>query len=312
MDLRDLLRNIANEVLGGQQMSDEHFEDIYRQIEERIDQEPPPKFAILGQTGVGKSSTINALFKSGLDVSHTEACTKKITGVEVKVSDVEGVNGSLVVYDMPGLGESLDTEDRYVHLYSKILKDVDVAIWIVDAQNRAMSEIQRNLRDNLSIVNPRLIKNMVIALNKIDLVYPGDWHPLANMPSEEQENNIEGRIRDVRSKIRAVVPQWSGSIIGYSADKRYNLPQFFALMLDSVTTKRQWVVASRKAIADFLDLVDPRFLPPEIAASRSEQHRYVPQQSKVSELIALMPPNEWKKLAQDPVALQKWLQAKGH
>ena len=153
---------------------------------------------------------------------------------------------------------------------------------------------------------------MVVALNKIDLVHPGDWHPLANMPSEEQEKNIEGRILDVRSKIRAVVPQWSGPIIGYSADKRYNLPQFFALMLDSVTTKRQWVVASRKAIADFLDLVDPRYLPPEVATARSERQKKTPQHSKVSDLIALMPPDQLKKLAQDPEAFQKWLQEKGY
>lgn len=51
--------------------------------------------------------------------------------------------------------------------------------------------------------------------------------------------------------------------MGYSAEKRYNLPQLFATMLEGVSLKRRWVVSSRKALADFLELVDPAYLPKE-------------------------------------------------
>ena len=54
MDLRSVLQGLVNELLPGQQMSEEHFEEIYQIIEDKVDNEPPPRFAFIGETGVGK------------------------------------------------------------------------------------------------------------------------------------------------------------------------------------------------------------------------------------------------------------------
>ncbi|OJJ17398.1 hypothetical protein BI308_22835 [Roseofilum reptotaenium AO1-A] len=265
MDLRGLVQSLANDLLGDQKISEEHFEEIYDIIQDKVDNEPPPRFAFIGECGVGKSSTLNALFNAGFEVSHTEACTQQVRGIEVSFDEVEGANGALVAYDMPGLGESQLKQREHIQLYERVLKDVDVALWILDAQNRAIASVQRYLETELQTIDPRLLDRMVIALNKIELVYPGEsaWHPLANLPSEEQEANIKGRIRDVKRKIHEVLPGWKGKVIGYSAHKRYNLPHLFDAMMDAVPNKRKWVVASRKALADFLELVDPQLLPPE-------------------------------------------------
>ncbi len=90
----------------------------------------------------------------------------------------------------------------------------------MDGQNRAIAQIQEYLEVELKSIHPKLLERMVIALNKVDLIHPGEthWHPLANLPSEEQEENIKGRIRDVKRKIREVLPNWRGKIIGYSAN----------------------------------------------------------------------------------------------
>lgn len=295
MDLRGLVQSLAKDILGDQKMSEEDFEKIYYMIEDRVDNEPPPRFAFIGETGVGKSSTLNALFNAGLEVSHIEACTPTVQGVEVSFNEV--VNGALVAYDMPGLGESLLKQREHIALYEQVLKDVDVALWILDAQNRAIASVQKYLETELRAIHPRLLERMVIALNKVDLVHPGEaaWHPLANLPSEEQEENIKGRIRDVKIKIREVLPNWQGTVVGYSANKRYNLPQLFDAMMDAVPNKRRWVVASRKALADFLELVDPQLLPPEKRRQTSIHQQ--PQPSKMSDIVASMPPKEFAKFA---------------
>ncbi|MBZ8179978.1 GTPase family protein [Oscillatoria salina] len=304
MDLRGLVQGLARDILGDQQMSEEDFEKIYRQIEDRVDNEPPPRFAFIGEAGVGKSSTLNALFNAGVAVSHIEACTR--------IADkIECLNGALIAYDMPGLGESRLKQREHIALYERVLKDVDVALWILDAQNRAIASVQEYLEAELQSINPRLLERMVIALNKVDLVYPGElaWHPLANLPSEEQEENIKGRIRDVKRRIREVIPNWKGKIIGYSANKRYNLPHLFDAMMDAVPNKRKWVVASRKALADFLELVDPQLLPPEKRRERATNP--VPQPSKMSDVVSSMPPEEFAKFAGNQKAFIAWLKQQG-
>lgn len=311
MDLRNVLQGLVKELLPGQQMSEDHFEEIYQMIEDKVDNEPPPRFAFIGETGVGKSSTLNALFNAGLEVSHIEACTQTARGIEVKFNELEGVNGALIAYDMPGLGESRLKQREHIALYEKILKDVDVALWILDGQNRAIAQIQEYLEVELKSIHPKLLERMVIALNKVDLIYPGEthWHPLANLPSEEQEENIKGRIRDVKRKIREVLPKWKGRIVGYSANRRYNLPHLFDAMMDAVPNKRKWVVASRKALADFLELVDPQLLPHEKRRERS-QNQY-PQPSKMSDIVANMPPEEFARLSSNKEAFEKWLKSQG-
>ena len=312
MDLRGLVQSLAKDILGDQKMSEEDFEKIYQMIEDRVDNEPPPRFAFIGETGVGKSSTLNALFNAGLDVSHIEACTQTVRGVEVSLNEVEGVNGALIAYDMPGLGESRLKQKEHIALYEQVLKDVDVALWILDAQNRAIASVQQYLETELRAIHPKLLDRMVIALNKVELVHPGEaaWHPLANLPSEEQEENIKGRIRDVQRKIREVLPNWQGTVIGYSANKRYNLPQLFDAMMDAAPNKRRWVVASRKALADFLELVDPQLLPPEKRRQKSIHQQ--PQPSKMSDIVANMPPEELAKFAGDKTAFLAWLKQHGH
>jgi uncharacterized protein len=311
MDLRGLVQGLARDILGTQKISEDDFEKIYRMIEDRVDNEPPPRFAFIGETGVGKSSTLNALFNAGLDVSHIEACTKTVQGVEVSFNEVEGVNGALIAYDMPGLGESQLKQREHIALYEQVLKDVDVALWILDAQNRAIASVQQYLEKELRAINPRLLERMVIALNKVELVHPGEtaWHPLANLPSEEQEEHIKGRIRDVQRKIREVLPNWQGKIVGYSVNKRYNLPHLFDAMMDAVPEKRRWVVASRKALADFLELVDPQLLPPEKRRERSTHQQ--PQSAKMSDLVASMSPEEFTKFAGDQKAFLALLQQRG-
>jgi hypothetical protein len=138
--------------------------------------------------------------------------------------------------------------------------------------------VQAAILNEISAIDPDLPRRIIFALNKVDLVHPGqtDWHPHANMPSEEQEKNIQARIKDVQNKMKQAIPKWNGKVIGYSAGKRYNLPQLFATMLEGVSLKRRWVITSRMALADFLELVDPAYLPPEYRSQAKVNHSQSP------------------------------------
>lgn len=54
------------------------------QIEINAARQKPFKIAVLGQTGYGKSSLINALFGTNLKTDPVKPCTKKVEKIEVK------------------------------------------------------------------------------------------------------------------------------------------------------------------------------------------------------------------------------------
>ena len=242
--------------------SQEDLDEISRELTRRVQEEPPPRIAMVGEAGVGKSSTLNALFNAGLKISHTHACTK--TDIELTVDltrDGDPWPRKLVVYDMPGLGESIQADRENLETYRKIIPKVDAFVWILDAQNRAIRSVQERLSQDIAAIDTGLSK-LVVALNKVDLVDPGEraWNPTFNVPDAEQKANIEGREADVREKLLEVVPDWSGATVAYSAIRRFRLSALFGAMFDAVPKERQWLLGDRMELADYEELVDTRAL----------------------------------------------------
>src|SRR3989440_9571393 len=82
----------------------------------------PLKVSVMGQTGVGKSSLINALFNAKLDTNPVRPTTKDIAEINVPVKNApQGTN--LIFYDLPGIGESEQTDAEYIIQYQQMLSD---------------------------------------------------------------------------------------------------------------------------------------------------------------------------------------------
>ena len=77
----------------------------------------PPTIGVIGVSGVGKSSTLNSLFKTNLATSDTVACTKEFRSESLKLEFQQGYakneKVSLVVIDAPGLGEDIFKDPEY-------------------------------------------------------------------------------------------------------------------------------------------------------------------------------------------------------
>lgn len=299
-------------------ISQADMDSILSQIDEKIAKEPPPRVALIGETGVGKSSTLNSLFNAGLDISHTEACTQEATEVRVplgsmlakkmRIDTVEANLGDLIVYDMPGLGEGLAAHDQHLATYDDILRRVDAALWILDAHNRMIEFAQTEM----ARLDKALTTYMTFALNKVDMVFPGEtaWYTPANLPSPEQESNIKLRMLDVESKVKEALPHWRGRVIGYSATRRFNLPQLFAAMLDGVARERRWVLAQRKSLADYFEFVDSRFLPEDFELPARSSITPQPPKNPLNvarEALGSLSPQQFQAIASDKAKLDAWL-----
>lgn len=221
----------------------------------------PTHIAVIGKTGVGKTSTINALFGTDWKISHVRAATK-----EEQVFIYENDRGRLKISDLPGFGEDIDTEDLHRSIYERVLSECDVALLVLKADTRDMLEVQRTLRDVVGRSLSDVSRRIVVGLNQIDLVHPGDWLEGPNIPSAEQAKNIKKIINQRIKSIKKVCAIRPSNVIAYSASRRYHLAHLFAAMVTS-TAGQAWVLDAKKNIADYLELVDPKYLPAGLRSS---------------------------------------------
>jgi small GTP-binding protein len=201
--------------------------------------ERPPTLGVVGLSGVGKSSTINALFKTSLPISHTAACTKEFwsSSLEVQVSkgDFAGDVLQLRVIDAPGLGEELRVDPTYLEMYGRHLPECDAILWVLNARNRAIALDQMYL-ETLREFQPK----MVFGLSQVDLVHPLNWHPQSLIPSPEQRGVIKEILADREARLSAFLGR-SVSIIPFSAERGYNMADLFLALLRAAPKGRKWL-----------------------------------------------------------------------
>ena len=158
-------------------LTQEQVNQIAQEVSNAIKAEAdkPLKVSIMGQTGVGKSSLLNALFNTKLKTDPIRPCTKEIEQLSVK-----GNSGhELLFYDLPGIGESEEADKQYLEQYSEKLKESDVVLWAIHADSRSVAFDVASLDKLLSFsdedLKSKLISKITFVLTKADLITPPPW-----------------------------------------------------------------------------------------------------------------------------------------
>ena len=242
--------------------SEKDIQYVLRTLQNKVNEVPLPRIAIIGFTGVGKSTTLNALFNAGRPTSDIRDCTQEEAPVIGKVDKYTGSNGSVIIYDMPGLGEDMYTDQKHFATYRKVLPEVDVAIWTFHTGDRAMTPMQEALKGLIKYLGPDFQKKLMFAVNKADAIPPGesDWNQRLNAPSNAQRKNIMELESYIKEKIRQVMPEWRGALVTYSAKQRFHLEQLMEAMIETMPKERRWVMDSVANVADPTEMMDPQFL----------------------------------------------------
>ena len=213
--------------------------------------ERPFRVAVIGQSGVGKSTTLNAVF--GLS-NYTSNIAEGTTEIQEKIFPMR--NGfNLASYDMPGLNNDVDKDEEYEKLYKQILPDCDVIIYNINAHSKDFGEDCRILKEIvLPICNTNEVReNLILAVNKIDTIgesiNPTDpelkWNVVDNLPTEKLKSAIKIRLNDITDKL--IDENLIGSkevltkeqLVFYSAVFNYNLRDF--VMAITKAGKRGWI-----------------------------------------------------------------------
>lgn len=243
-------------------MSDSDIRKIETAAKEKVDEEAPPKIAWVGLCGVGKSSTINALFNAGQEINHVVACTKEATEIYGDVSKYTNSKGKdIIVYDMPGLGEDIEEDIKHMETYGRILPQVDVVVWTISAGDRKMGPEQEALSKLRKTFGKSFTDRLIVVINKADIVAPGEtaWNKALNMPSLEQKRNLDEFEMYVQGKIKKVLPDWQSKIVTYSAKYLFRLDILMNTIIEAVPIQRRWVYGQCADVADFTQLIDPQY-----------------------------------------------------
>lgn len=197
----------------GVRVSPEQREQINLRMSKIINYEP--RVGVFGKTGVGKSSLCNALFGTEIcQISDVEACTRDAQEVLLNM----GTKGIKLI-DVPGVGESTMRDEEYGELYSKLLPELDLVLWLIKSDDRALAS-DENFYKN--VVRPHIEegKPFFFVLNQVDKIEPfREWDEEKHEPGPKQFQNIYRKIDDV-AKFFDVA---STKIIPVSANEKYNL-----------------------------------------------------------------------------------------
>ncbi|HEJ9055914.1 MULTISPECIES: GTPase family protein [Serratia] len=178
-----------------------------------------PVIGIMGKTGAGKSSLCNALFQGEVTpVSDVDACTRELLRLRLSSSD-----HSLILVDLPGVGESKQRDKEYESLYRNILPELDLILWVIKADDRAFSVDEHFYRRVMTGYQQRIL----FVVNQADKIEPShEWYVTGNAPSPHQLVNIEARLESIRQLFSPHHP-----VCAVSARTEWNLPSMVETMM---------------------------------------------------------------------------------
>jgi uncharacterized protein len=177
-----------------------------------------PNVCLLGQTGRGKSTTVNRLFGAKMaETSHHKACTSTVTDYRLVTGQFLGRPTGITLWDVPGYGDDRMPWNAYVKLYRKLSKKCDVVIFMFDHERTLPEDLDMFKKIRKKAGDDR---KLVVCINKADLFFPGDWDSAANAPGPQMAQTIGEHIGIVAQKLGLADPK---QVLSVSALKGWNM-----------------------------------------------------------------------------------------
>lgn len=231
---------------------------------------------LVGATGCGKSSTINALFACGEkdeeivvedEDGEETVTTKKPIYVEVakvgskadpETKDIEKYKiGNLVLWDTPGLGDGTEIDEHHKEVITELLKEeddegnalIDLVLVILDGSTRDLGTSYKILNE---VIIPELKEDtnrILIALNQADIAMKTGrhWDYEKNEPDKTLIEFLNEKVESIKKRIKEdsdldVNPVYYCA--GYEEEsgdvvKPYNLSKLLYYIMESLPAQKR-------------------------------------------------------------------------
>lgn len=240
----------------------------------------PLSILLMGGTGVGKSSTINAIYGANR--------VKVGTGARPQTQEIQGcqISKNITLYDSPGLGEGSEKDKQHMEKIHKLLTDtdengnakIDLVLVITDARVKGLGQEYETIKYLLKTLGDS--KRILIGLNKCDCAVSERYFDRDNNKlGKKQEQFLQEKVADLQERIKkdTGLSLSKKDIVCYSAgfydentqtqDNPYNIVQLEKMILSKIPKQKrvvQRVEESKNAhdqndfwdsVVDFVDMV---------------------------------------------------------
>jgi len=210
---------------------------------------------LVGASGAGKSSTINALFdmsvaKVGVGVDPE---TKKIVKYDL---------GNLTIWDTPGLGDGVEADKAHINQIVRKLSEkggdgkllIDLVLVVLDASSK-------DLAVSYDVINNTLIPclgkenahRILIGLNQSDMAMKGrHWDHEQNAPDPvlidfltKKAESVKRRVQEATGVTVGPVYYCAGYTDGNDKQNPYNLSKLLYYILMAVPAEKRLVLVDK-------------------------------------------------------------------
>ena len=216
----------------------------YREYEmsRRLNDNLPLDVMIVGATGAGKSTLVNALCGAGLATVGE--------GVDPQTMDVKRykLNEHFCVWDTPGLRDSALADARHKR---KIVKALLMAYEYNGSRHSFMDMVLvvleggiRDMGSCYSLLNEVIVPNIdrdriVLAINQVDIAMKGThWDHAGNRPDAVLESFLRDKAESVKRRVYEATGVSIRTPVCFSAETGYNISAVIDAMVDQIPRYR--------------------------------------------------------------------------
>lgn len=222
---------------------------------------------LVGATGCGKSSTINALFSFNQQEEGYVEVAKVGSKADPETRDIERYRiGNLILWDTPGLGDGTEIDEHHREVITELLREVDEG---EDGEENSLIDLvlvildgsTRDLGTSYKILNEVIIPELgeetgriLIALNQADIAMKTGrhWDYEKNEPDETLTQFLEEKVDSIRTRIKEdtnldITPIYYCA--GYEEEtgdvvRPYNLSKLLYYILEALPAEKRAPVLS--------------------------------------------------------------------